>query len=172
MLNPRHSRSTSTTDKKDQPMLEYKLEHIFSYYATVTFPEMLGPVPDGLRLNFYITGGEMTGPRVIGKVHPVGADWLRVRRDGVSIVDVRGLLETQDGALIDVTHNGIADAGEDCYERTLASNPPPNGLRVRTMPCFYTAHPQYAWLNRLHCLGIGEIYFEQAHIAYDIYAVR
>jgi hypothetical protein len=35
-----------------------------------------------------------------------------------------------------------------------------------------TSHPDYLWLNRLHCLGIGQAYLERAEVAYDIYAVR
>ena len=33
-------------------MLDYKLEHIFSYAVTLKPPEVIGPVPGGVRVNF------------------------------------------------------------------------------------------------------------------------
>lgn len=64
-------------------MFEYRLEHIFSYSATLKNPpEVIGPVPGGIRANFYITGGEISGPRLRGTLRPVGGDWLTVRPDG------------------------------------------------------------------------------------------
>jgi hypothetical protein len=153
-------------------MFEYKLEHILSYHATLGVPEMIGPVSDGLRVNFYFTGGEVTGPKVTGKVRPAGGDWVRIRRDGIVLLDVKGMFETQDGALIHVILDGTADFGEGGYEKILAGNPPPSPTPLRTFPRFHTAHPQYAWINRLHCLGVGEARFDQSRVSYDVYAVR
>jgi len=57
-------------------VFDYSLEHIFSYTATLSPPEVIGPLPEGVRVNFYVTGGEVKGPKVYGKFRPVGADWL------------------------------------------------------------------------------------------------
>ena len=54
-------------------MFDYDLEHIFSYTVTLHPPEVIGPVPEGARANFYVSSGEVTGPKVHGKFHPVGA---------------------------------------------------------------------------------------------------
>jgi Protein of unknown function (DUF3237) len=51
-----------------------------------------------------VTGGTATGPKVFGKFRPVGADWLVVRRDGMAALDVRATMETNDGALINVSY--------------------------------------------------------------------
>jgi len=95
-------------------MFEYRLEHVMSFYINAQFPEMIGPIPEGIQLNFYITGGEISGPKVVGKVRPVGGDWMTVRRDGVAILDIKGTLETQDGALIYATLDGTFDFGRSC----------------------------------------------------------
>ena len=153
-------------------MFDYQLDHIFSYHITVGFPEIIGAEPDGLRLNFYLTGGKVTGPKVFGKVRPGGADWVKVRRDGIALIDVRAVFETKDGALIYVTVEGTADLGEDGYERTRSGKTPRSPTRYRTFPRFRTAHPEYTWLNRLHCLGIGEASFVRFRVDYDVYAVR
>ena len=82
-------------------MYDYSMEHLFSYTATLdSNAEVIGPVPSGLRMNVYVTGGEVSGPRLQGKIRPVGADWLTIRTDGVCILDVRATIETHDGALI------------------------------------------------------------------------
>jgi hypothetical protein len=153
-------------------MFEYRLEHVFSYYITAKFPEVVGHLPEGLRLNFYFSGGEMTGPKLFGKVRPVGGDWLIVRRDGIGILDVRATLETRDGALIYATLGGTIDFGEDGYERMSQGKPPPSGAPFRTSPRFESAHPSYLWLNRLHYIGIGATYIERSRMSYDVYAVR
>jgi hypothetical protein len=70
-------------------MFEYRLDHIMSYNAKLADPEVIGPLPEGLRVNVYVTSGEVTGPKVSGKLRPVGGDWLTIRSDGVGILDVR-----------------------------------------------------------------------------------
>ena len=40
-------------------MNDYKLEHIFSYVGRLADPEIIGPVPEGIRVNFYSAGGEV-----------------------------------------------------------------------------------------------------------------
>lgn len=152
-------------------MLEYRLEHIMSYKITVTFPEIIGPTPDGLRLNFYVTSGEITGPRVSGHVHPAGGDWMLVRPDGVGIIDIRATLETDDGALIYAVIGGTFDFGENGYQHILNGGQPSMGAHFRTWPRFHTAHPDYLWLNRMHCLGIGAAFTEELRHENDIYAV-
>jgi hypothetical protein len=153
-------------------MLEYRLEHIMSYYITAKFPEIIGHLPEGLRINFYITGGEVSGPKVFGKVRPVGGDWMLVRRDGIGILDIRTTIETRDGALIYATLGGTFDFGEDGFERLSQGNQPASGAPFRASPRFESAHPNYLWLNRLHCLGIGASYTQRLRIEYEIYAVR
>ena len=151
-------------------MFDYRLEHIMSYTATLGTREVIGPVPEGLRINVYVTGGEVTGPKVFGKLRPLGGDWLTVRRDGVSILDVRGTIETNDGALIYVTYNGTSDRGEDGYERSLQGGPAASGRKIFISPRFHTSDSRYLWINRLHCLGIGATV--TGGVAYDVYAVH
>ena len=152
-------------------MIDYGLEHLFSYTVTLEPPEVIGPVPEGIRSNFYVTGGEATGPRVRGKVRAAGGDWATLRTDGVVILDVRATIETGDEALIYVSYTGVGDLGEDGYERFLRGDLP-GSVPVRTAPRFLTAHPGYEWLNRLQCLGVGEVNLESLEVAYDVYAVR
>ncbi|MBX3015159.1 MAG: DUF3237 domain-containing protein [Caldilineaceae bacterium] len=152
-------------------MLPYQLEHLFSYSAQLHPPEIIGPVAEGLRANFYVASGEVSGPRVVGVLRPVGGDWITVRTDGVGILDVRITIETQDQALIYLAYSGVADIGPDGYQRFGRGELPPRislqaGMRTQT------AHPAYQWLNRLQCLNIGEVDSARLVARYDVYAVH
>jgi hypothetical protein len=152
-------------------MIDYSLEHLFSYTVTLDQPEVIGPVPEGILVNFHFTGGEVNGPRVHGKVRPVGADWLTIRPDGVGILDVRATIETQDEALLYSSYTGVGELGEDGYDNFL-QGVLPQIVPVRVVPRILTSHPDYQWLNRLQCLGVGEIDVPNLKVGYDLYAVR
>lgn len=156
-------------------MIDYKMEHLFSYEATIGPPELIGPVPEGLRANFHVTGGTVTGPKVQGKVLPGGSDCLLMRPDGVAIVDVRLTLQTDDGAIIFATYSGLCDLGEDGYQQFMAGQPPAPGSALRVFPKFQTAHDNYKWLQRLACVGVGEAHVNfggESRLLFDVYAVR
>ena len=150
---------------------ELQLEHIFSYWTTLAPPEVIGPTPDGLRLNVYHCGGEVTGPKLRGRFRPVGGDWLLVRSDGVGLLDVRGTMELEDGALVYTSFGGVADLGPDGYNLALKGEFP-NRVEVRVVPRYHTSHLAYLWLNRLQCVGAGVADVEHLKISYDIYALR
>jgi hypothetical protein len=105
----------------------------------------VGAGPRGTRTTFPITGGSFEGDRLRGKVLPGGDDWTIRRPDGVIELDLRVTLQTDDGALIHMTFEGLRDD-------TAATAP-----YFRTLPRFETSEPKYAFLNRLLAVGIGEI---------------
>ncbi|WP_020650923.1 DUF3237 domain-containing protein [Solimonas variicoloris] len=147
-------------------------EPLFSMQATLQAPpELIGPVPEGIRVTFYVSGGRVEGPRLRGRLRPVGADWFTLRRDGVGQLDVRATIETDDGALIQVDYPGLTDVGADAYERFLAGEMPPR-LALHTGPRLRTAHPDYQWLQRLYCVGVGEADLQTFEVRYRVYALR
>jgi len=152
-------------------VIDYRLEHLFSYNAFLQ-TEVIGPVAEGVRINFYVTSGEISGPKLRRKLRPVGGDWLTLRTDGVGVLDVRATFETDDGALIYTSYSGIVDLGEDGYEKFLRGEPPASGTALRVVPRYQTSHPAYTWLNQLQCLGIGQAFLERGEVRYDVYAVR
>ena len=106
----------------------------------------VGAGAHGTRVTFPIIGGSFEGERLRGKVLPGGADWTVKRPDGVVELDLRITLQTDDGALIHMTFEGIRDDGA------------PGGPYFRTLPRFETAEPKYSFLNRLLAVGTGEIH--------------
>ncbi len=152
-------------------MLVHQTEHLFSYRVGIAAPEVIGPCPGDIRFNFPLTGGEVWGPRLSGKVRPGGADFATLRSDGVIILDVRGILESADGALIDIAYSGVLDLGPDGYANFLKGEMPQD-LPIRAAPRFRTAHPAYQWLNRLQCYSIGAADLATQSATYDVYALR
>jgi hypothetical protein len=153
-------------------MFDYTMDHLCSYTATLGQPfEVLGETPAGLRLNAYVTGGEVSGARLRGRLLPVGGDWLTVRRDGVGLLDVRATIETHDGALISVEYTGVLELGADGYQQMLSGTPPLHAL-IQAAPRLLTAHADYLWVNRLQCLNVGMADFATSSVSYDMYAVR
>src|SRR6476661_6999725 len=76
-------------------------------------PQKLGTVPHGIRSIVPVTGGDFEGPRLRGRVMPGGGDWLLLRSDGVLELDLRITLETDDGALIHMSFQGLRHAPAD-----------------------------------------------------------
>jgi len=117
----------------------------------------VGAGPHGTRITFPIIGGSFEGDRLRGKVLPGGDDWVVKRLDGVLELDLRVTLETDDGALIHMTFEGIRD--DDA----------PGAPYFRTLPRFETAAAPYAFLNRLLAVGRGEISAEgPVHVIEEI----
>ena len=105
----------------------------------------IGATPHGMRVTFPITGGTFEGERLRGTVLPGGDDWTITRPDGVIELDLRVTLQTDDGAYIHMTFQGIRDEGA------------PAAPYFRTVPRFETAERTYAFLNRLLAVGTAEI---------------
>lgn len=150
----------------------FRLEYLCRVNASLNQqPEILGETPGGLKVDWYVTGGSVVGPRLNGTVRPEGGDWMTIRRDGIGEVDVRATIDTDDGALIYLTTTGVFELGEDGYRNFITRNWPSTPL-VRSSPVFLTAHPRYQWLNRLQCLGVGMVRMGELLVSYDVYAVH
>jgi hypothetical protein len=158
--------STSTRMHPD-----VNLEYVCSYWATLAPPEVVGPVPEGIRVNFYVTAGEVSGPNMRGKLRTGGGDWLLLRSDGVGVLDVRATMELDNGALIYTTYGGTVDLGPDGYKLFLEGILPP-APELRIAPRYHTSHPEYLWLNRLQCVGVGKLDVAQLKVSYDVFAMR
>jgi Protein of unknown function (DUF3237) len=102
------------------------------------------------------------------KLLPVGGDWLTIRRDGVGVLDVRATIQADNGGLIYGSFLGNIDLGEKGYDEFLRGNGPKSGAPIRTSPRFLTSNADYLWLNRVHCLGIGQALLDRSEVACDV----
>jgi len=132
--------------------------------------EVVGALPDGLRINWHVTEGRFVGPHLEAVVLPGAADWMRIREDGIGIVSVTECLQTQKGALLYCSYGGIFDLGVDGYSRALRGEFDPSPPFV-VAPTYTTADEELAWLNRIQCLGVGRVDMKERRAVYDVYIV-
>ena len=118
----------------------------------------LGDTPCGRRRIAAVIGGRFEGERMRGAVLPApGGDWLLQRSDGVLILDVRIVLQTDDGALIFMAYRGMRHGPADVMARVSRGEPvDPRSYYFRIAPTFETAASAYAWLNQLMAVGTGQ----------------
>ncbi|MDQ4078144.1 MAG: DUF3237 domain-containing protein [Chloroflexota bacterium] len=152
----------------ERNLVDYCLEYIFTCTWTVT-EAILGPCPQGFRVNTYVTQGEVTGPKVQGTIRPGDGNWATLHSNGVISVDYRLTFETHDGALIGAACIGRVDVGEDAAEKSARGEALPRFRALRWGIHCHTAHPSYLWLNRVHCLGIGQFDSQHDELTVDVY---
>lgn len=141
-----------------QPGRNDKLQSEFLLDLTLEAqtPQNLASAGGG-RLIVPVSGGTFVGPRLKGRIIPPGGDWIVQRADGSRVLDVRILLQTDDGEKIYVSWHGIAFA------------PPGGPLNARIQPVFETTAQKYAWLNNV--VSVGVYRSDLGKIAYRVYRI-
>src|SRR5215813_6823111 len=94
-----------------------ELRHAFDIEAHLAPTRDLGVTPHGRRRIVPIVGGTVRGRRLEAEILPGGADWQRVRGDGVVELVARYSIRTADGIEITVTNRGLRRAPPDVMER-------------------------------------------------------
>jgi len=130
---------------------------LMTLQVAVSGVQKIGAVPNGTRVTAPISGGHFEGPRLRGNVLPGGGDWTLLRGDGVLELDLRVTLETDDGALIHMTSFGLRHGPPDVIAALARGEAVDRATYYfRTTPRFETAHPAYAFLNRLVAIASGD----------------
>jgi Protein of unknown function (DUF3237) len=143
-----------------RPVNAQKLEYELLYKINLSIEPgiELGKTPVGKRVIYPVKGGTFEGSKLKGKVRPVGGDWILRLDSATTKLDVRLLLETEDGQLISNTYTGF-------------SHKNPDGTTYwRITPLFETSSKKYAWLNHLVAVGVGK--FSEGGVSYEVYAIK
>ena len=111
--------------------------------------------PFGNRVVAAIREGRWDGERLRGRVVGAGGDWAMPGPGGAMLLDVRQVLETDDGAVVYVSYHGRCDRTRGTY--TVA-------------PTFETSDERYTWLNLVQAVGKGT--FADGWLDYEMYEVR
>lgn len=145
--------------------------HLFTLSADVPKIVDLGATPAGHRRIATVTGGTFKGERLSGTLQPApGGDWLLLRPDGATILDVRVTLETDDRQLIYMTYRGVRHGPAEVMARLAKGEAvDPASYYFRTTPVFETASPKYDWLNRIVSVATGRR--EKNGPVYEVYEV-
>ena len=134
------------------------LVHEMTYHAMLRPPLAVGNGSFGTRMVFDVISGVLEGPRVRGKFVGPGGDWLLVGPDGFGRLDVRGQIETEDGAIVYVQYQGLLHMNEKVQAAiNSASGTEFNDQYFRIAPRFETGDPRYSWLNQSTFVGEGRI---------------
>jgi hypothetical protein len=137
-------------------MQEIRTEHLLTLKLVVNSLQPIGETPAGNRRIGLVAGGTFEGARLKGTVLPGGADWIIGRPDGVTTLDVRIVLQTDDGAAIGLTYRGLRHGPAAVMEKVNAGIfVDPSEYYFRTVVNFETAAPHYAWLNTIFGIGTG-----------------
>ena len=110
--------------------------------------------PQGVRIDIAFEG-RATG-RLAGRVR--GVDYARVRPDGRIDLDIRAMIETEDGCRIALSADGVAvpraaEPVADLCENVSLS----------------TAAADYAWVNTRQVWGVGTVNFTAGKVHIDAY---
>jgi hypothetical protein len=133
--------------------------------------EVVGAVADGFRINWHFEEARFAGPVLEGRFLPGGGDWMRIRPDGVAIVDVQGCVETPSGARVYTAYGGNLELGRDGYARALRGEFDPWPPFVCT-PTYATADKALDWLNRAQCLIVGRVDMKALIVESDAYLIE
>lgn len=127
----------------------------FRYTATLKAPVMVGPGAFGTRIYFEVTGGEVTGERINGRFGTGGGDWILVGPDGLGRLDVRGTIETTDGAVLYLQYGGVLEMNDAVNTAMQNKGGTDFGDQYfRTAPRIETGDPRYQWATQ--CVFVGE----------------
>jgi len=125
--------------------------------AILDTPHKLGNTPAGDRKVVPVLGGRIDGERLRGRILAGGSDWALTNAAGILELDVRLVIETDDGALINCQYQGMRHGPPAVMARLAAGESVDyRDIYFRIAPRFDTADPRYDWLNRILTVGIGE----------------
>ena len=134
--------------------------------------QIIGATPGAYRRVGVVPNGVFKGERLSGQVLDGGVDWQTVRSDCSTTLDVRLVLKTFDDALIGMTYRGIRHGAPDVIARLeRGETVDPGDYYFRVAPLFETAATQYAWLNNVIAIGIGDRRAD-GHVYYSIFEVQ
>jgi hypothetical protein len=148
----------ASTEPRARTMDNLSWEPLFALHLDVAYDRLqkIGATPLGWRGIYPVNGGSFAGPKLKGKVMPDGADWVIRRADGVTEIDVRLGLLTDDGATIAMAYTGLLAMTESAGARFRRREPVAyEETYIRTTPRFETADPRYEWLNRVIAVANG-----------------
>ena len=110
--------------------------------------------PQGVRIDIAYEGHAKG--RLTGQVH--GIDYVRIRADGRIDLDIRAIVETEDGHRIAMSAEGVAVPRASEPIADLSEN-----------ISLITAAENYAWVNMRQVWGIGTVNFAVGKVHIDAY---
>ena len=133
------------------------LEHICDIAVTIAPPIEIGQTASGLRRVIPITGGEVKGPHLNGKILNAGADFQLILGGGTQAhLDARYVIELDDGSRVFVENTALRFASLENSQRIMRGEPVnPTEIYFRCQPRLDANSAQWAWLSESQFIGSG-----------------
>ena len=133
-----------------------RLTRLLTANVTAAPGIVIGPLPEGDRVAFPISGGTFTGPRLNGTIMPVGLDFSLTTPDKLFGAEGIAVLQTRDGANILWRARGFQ-----------------SGKYVYTSITFRTGSEKYAWLDTAVtiCMALVSVGDTSTGVALEMFLV-
>ncbi|HEY3723961.1 MAG TPA: DUF3237 domain-containing protein [Acidimicrobiia bacterium] len=132
--------------------------------ATISLAEpiLIPGTPTGMRVIVEVEAWAVAGERITARMKgAAAADWMTVDANMIGTIDARGLLETDDGALVYTWYQGRLDLSQG-----------PGTSPAYAAPLYETGDERYAWLNKVQAVGKGVLSDDGRQLVYEICEVR
>jgi hypothetical protein len=151
-----------------EPALQTR--YVFTITARVGSVTSAGDIGTGVRRIIPITGGEVKGRDVNGKVCAFGADFQIIRPNELIELEAKYAFQTDDGAVIYVENKGIRFGPVELLQRLKRGEPvDPKLIYFRTVPKFETGDEKYRWL--MESLFVGSAARHADRVVIDVHQV-
>jgi hypothetical protein len=151
-----------------EPVLQTR--YVFTITAHIGGVTSVGDIGTGVRRIIPITGGEVKGKGVNGKVCAFGADFQIIRPNELIELEAKYAFQTDDGAVIYVENRGIRFGPVELLQRLKRGEPvDPKLIYFRTVPKFETGAEKYRWL--MESLFIGSAARHADRVVIDVQQV-
>jgi hypothetical protein len=144
-----------------------ELAHVVDLTVLVGQPIEIGATAAGVRRVVPILGGNVSGPRLTGRILPVGADYQLIRADGVAELHARYVIETAGGARIYIENSGLRHGPAEAMERLRRGEAvDPALIYFRTTAKFETHDEALFWLASHIFVGAGVRHPDRVQISF------
>jgi hypothetical protein len=144
--------------------------YVFTITVRIGEVTSAGEIGTGVRRIIPITGGEVKGEGVNGKVCAFGADFQIIRPNELIELEAKYAFETDDGAVVYVENKGLRFGPVELLQKLKRGEPvDPKLIYFRTVPRFETGAAKYRWL--MENLFIGSAARNADRVVIDVHQV-
>ena len=135
--------------------------------GTIPQPNVISP---NLMI-FNVLEASIEGPRLKTTLRGPSGDWIRIQPNGNWRLDVRLLMETDDGVPIYMYYSGVLRMQPGLMERIASGESVPGEqMYFRSAPYFEAPEGKYGWLNDILVVGRMRS-FGGGNVVYDLFEV-
>ncbi len=137
-------------------MIQFTQVVEYGLSANAVLSGQMPPPAEGARFDVYFEG-PISGPKLKGTIK--GVDYLHIRADGRSQLNIHAEITTDDGKKIALAADGVAipDKGSPVFQ-------------LRENVTLTTNHPEYSWLNPIQVWAPGTVDVSKGEIRIKGYA--